>query len=120
MKTWLLAATDFGDTAVLMPLAALMLLWLLLGNLRSAAWWGASVGFCVGLTALLKIFFIGCPPAYDLRIEGGAQYPQIVKNAERVAPLRRSRPASATVSESEQHQRAFSKTCAQVPSRYEQ
>ena len=40
-----------------------MLVWLWAGDSRSAAWWAASAGFCVGLTALLKIFFRGCPPA---------------------------------------------------------
>ncbi|HEX8813676.1 MAG TPA: phosphatase PAP2 family protein [Terracidiphilus sp.] len=63
--------TDFGDAAVLIPLAAVMLLWLLLGNLRSAAWWAVSVGCFVGLTALLKIFFYGCPPASDIRSPSG-------------------------------------------------
>jgi membrane-associated phospholipid phosphatase len=63
--------TDFGDAAVLIPLAATMLLWLCLGNSRSAAWWAVSVGFCVGLTTFLKIFFYGCPPASDLRTPSG-------------------------------------------------
>ena len=63
MRDWLIALTDFGDAAVLIPLTAAMLVWLWAGDSRSAAWWAVSVGFCVGLTALLKIFFHGCPPA---------------------------------------------------------
>jgi hypothetical protein len=38
---------------------------------RPAACWTISVGFCVGLTALLKIFFYGCPPASDIRSPSG-------------------------------------------------
>jgi hypothetical protein len=60
LRIWLLALTDFGDAAVLMPLAAAMLVWLLFGDPRSVAWWAASVGLCVGLTAILKIFFYAC------------------------------------------------------------
>ena len=63
--------TDFGDAAVLLPLAAAMLLWLLVCASRSAIWWVVSVGFCVGLTALLKVFFYGCPPAPDMRSPSG-------------------------------------------------
>jgi membrane-associated phospholipid phosphatase len=63
LRVWLIALTDFGDAAVLIPLAAAMLVWLWAGDSRSSAWWAVSVGFCVGLTALLKIFFHGCPPA---------------------------------------------------------
>jgi membrane-associated phospholipid phosphatase len=67
----LLALTDFGDIAVLIPLAAAILVWLRFGNSRSAAWWIISVGLCVGLTALLKIYFYGCPPASDIRSPSG-------------------------------------------------
>jgi hypothetical protein len=56
--------TDFGDVALLMPLAALTLVWLLLIRApHSAAWWVAAVVFCAGLTSLLKIYFYGCSPA---------------------------------------------------------
>lgn len=49
-----------------------MLVWLWFGDARSAAWWWAvSVGLCVGLTALLKIFFYGCPPAPDMHSPSG-------------------------------------------------
>ncbi len=71
MRICLLALTDFGDAAVLIPLAGAMLVWLLFDKARSAAWWAVSVGFCVGLTALLKIFFYGCPPVSDMRSPSG-------------------------------------------------
>ena len=71
MRIWLLALTDFGDAAVLIPLAAAMLVWLWFGDTRSSVWWAVSVGFCVGLTATLKIFFYGCPPASDMHSPSG-------------------------------------------------
>jgi hypothetical protein len=74
LRTWLLALTDFGDAAVLLPLTATMLLWLIFSTkdkLRFAAWWGISVCFCVGITAALKIFFYGCPPVSDLHSPSG-------------------------------------------------
>ncbi len=56
------ALTDFGDPAVLLPLAAILLLWLLrLPTKSAAAWWLAAVVAGVGGTALLKIYFYGCP-----------------------------------------------------------
>jgi membrane-associated phospholipid phosphatase len=57
-----------------MPVAATMLLWLIFATnnkLRFAAWWGVSVGLCVGITAVLKIFFYGCPPVSDMRSPSG-------------------------------------------------
>lgn len=72
MRAWLVAITDFGDSAVLLPLAAAMLLWLLLLRApRAAGWWLAAVGFCVGLTGILKIFFSGCPPVVNLHSPSG-------------------------------------------------
>jgi membrane-associated phospholipid phosphatase len=61
--TLLLAAvTGFGDAAVLLPLAATILLWLVFRRaLRAAAWWAVSVIFCVGVTAALKIWLWDCP-----------------------------------------------------------
>ena len=70
MRGWLVAITDFGDSAVLLPLAAAMLLWLLRAP-RAAAWWVAAVGFCIGLTAVLKIFFFRCPPIHNLHSPSG-------------------------------------------------
>jgi membrane-associated phospholipid phosphatase len=71
MRLWLLAFTDFGDAAVLIPLAGAVLFWLLFYSSRGAAWWFAAVGFCVGTTAILKIFFYGCPPVSDMRSPSG-------------------------------------------------
>jgi hypothetical protein len=72
LPAWLKALTDFGDAAVLTPLAAVMLLWLLLNRCpRDAAWWTIAVAFCAGLTALLKISFYGCPPTPDLHSPSG-------------------------------------------------
>jgi membrane-associated phospholipid phosphatase len=72
LRIWLAALTDFGDAAVLIPVASAMLVWLWFGDARSAAWWwAASVGLCVGLTALLKIFFYGCPPVTDVHSPSG-------------------------------------------------
>jgi membrane-associated phospholipid phosphatase len=49
-----------------------MLLWLLLLRApRAAGWWLAAVGFCVGLTGILKIFFFGCPPIVNLHSPSG-------------------------------------------------
>lgn len=72
MRAWLIALTGFGDTAVLIPLAAVMLLWLLAMRApRGAVWWGIAVTFCLGMTALLKISFYGCPPIPDLHSPSG-------------------------------------------------
>jgi len=71
LRIWLLALTDFGDAAVLLPLAAAMLAWLLFGASRAAGWWAVSVGFCIGLTGVLKILFFGCPPASDMHSPSG-------------------------------------------------
>jgi membrane-associated phospholipid phosphatase len=64
--------TGFGDAAVLLPLAAAILLWLVLSRaLRAAAWWAVSVIFCGGATAALKIVFWGCQPIAEIRSPSG-------------------------------------------------
>jgi membrane-associated phospholipid phosphatase len=64
--------TEFGDSAVLVPLAATMLLWLsLTHSLRSAAWWAIAVALCTGLTGVLKISFYGCAPTAHLHSPSG-------------------------------------------------
>jgi membrane-associated phospholipid phosphatase len=64
--------TDFGDIAVLLPLCAVMLLWLLAMRSPSvAAWWLAAVALCTGGTALLKICFGACPVGHDLTSPSG-------------------------------------------------
>jgi membrane-associated phospholipid phosphatase len=68
----LVALTGFGDAALLFPLAAAILLWLVLsGATRAAAWWTFSVVVCAGVTAILKVFFWGCPPISDLHSPSG-------------------------------------------------
>ncbi len=72
MRLLLSGLTEFGDTAVLMPLAAAMLLWLLaMRSPRDAAWWAIAVALCVGTTVLLKVWFYGCPAAADLHNPSG-------------------------------------------------
>jgi membrane-associated phospholipid phosphatase len=68
----LTALTGFGDSALLLPLAAAIWLWLLSSRApRAALWWVAAVLLCGGGTAILKIFFWGCPPLPDLHSPSG-------------------------------------------------
>lgn len=54
--------TNLGDLAVLLPLSAVVLVWLLLWpRWDAASWWVPSVTFCVGAMAILKIFHNACP-----------------------------------------------------------
>jgi membrane-associated phospholipid phosphatase len=72
LKVWLIALTGFGDLAVVGPLAAVILLWLLsIRRSPLALWWAVAVALCIGVTALLKIFFYGCPPTPDLHSPSG-------------------------------------------------
>jgi membrane-associated phospholipid phosphatase len=53
--------TDLGDLAVLLPLAAVVLLWLLAQRQkRGSLGWALAVAFCTGVTAVLKIYFSDC------------------------------------------------------------
>lgn len=64
--------TDFGDLAVLLPLAAVVTVWLIAVRQRRAAmWWVAAVGLCMGSTAVLKVYFYVCPPLPDLHNPSG-------------------------------------------------
>jgi membrane-associated phospholipid phosphatase len=57
----MIALTEFGDPAVLLPLAFVLLLWLLRLPTRDAAlWWVVALALCIGGTVLLKIYFYGC------------------------------------------------------------
>jgi hypothetical protein len=72
LRHWLIEVTEFGDAAVLLPIAAVMLAWLLLiGARRSAAWWLIAVAFCAGVTAVFKILFYTCPPTPALHSPSG-------------------------------------------------
>jgi membrane-associated phospholipid phosphatase len=68
---WLVGLTDFGDMAVLIPVAAAIFIWLLLYFSHAAPRWVLAVSFCVGLAVLLKIVFYGCPPTGDMHSPSG-------------------------------------------------
>jgi membrane-associated phospholipid phosphatase len=72
VKLLVTAVTGFGDAGVLLPLAALVLVWLVLSRaFRAAAWWAVSVISCAGVTAALKILFWGCSPIVGVRSPSG-------------------------------------------------
>ncbi|HKX11145.1 MAG TPA: phosphatase PAP2 family protein [Stellaceae bacterium] len=59
---FLYAVTDFGSTAVLIPVTAVVLVWLLFQPTRDlAAWWLVAATACIIGTAALKIWFFVCP-----------------------------------------------------------
>ena len=61
------ALTDFGDAAVLLPLSAVILVWLMsYDSRRVVGSWVIAVGFCVATTALLKVYLYACPPTPQL------------------------------------------------------
>jgi membrane-associated phospholipid phosphatase len=65
--------TDFGNLALLLPLATIVTVWLI--TLRQpravVAWWLVALALCVGSTAALKIYFFVCPPLIDLHSPSG-------------------------------------------------
>jgi membrane-associated phospholipid phosphatase len=71
VTAWLIELTDFGDLAVLVPLSAAILIWLLRNSSRAAPRWILALGLCIGLTALLKITFHACPPADNIHSPSG-------------------------------------------------
>ena len=71
MTAWFIALTNFGDLAVLIPLSAAILIWLLRNSSRAAPRWILALGLCIGLTALLKIAFHACPPADNIHSPSG-------------------------------------------------
>jgi membrane-associated phospholipid phosphatase len=71
VRLWLVGLTDFGDLAVLLPLAAAMLAWLLIYFNRASLRWVLALGSCLGLTALLKIAFYECPPTAGMHSPSG-------------------------------------------------
>ncbi len=59
--------TDFGDTAVLLPLSVVVLAWLLTAPSRGPAiWWIAALGFFGGVVGALKVVFFACPLTPDI------------------------------------------------------
>jgi len=66
------AYTDFADSAVLLPVSILLVVWLWLRQSKATAlWWVAAVALCVGTTVIFKVYFGVCPPAADLRSPSG-------------------------------------------------
>lgn len=61
LRTAANAVTDLGDSALLLPIAALIFTYLLLTRLtRTALGWAAAIGFCLSAMATLKIGFHAC------------------------------------------------------------
>jgi membrane-associated phospholipid phosphatase len=71
VTAWLIALTDFGDLALMIPLSAAILIWLLRNSSRAAPRWILALSLCIGLTALLKITFHACPPADNIHSPSG-------------------------------------------------
>jgi hypothetical protein len=64
--------TDFGDLAVLLPLAAVVTLWSLAVRQPIAVFgWLVALGLCISGTAVLKIYFFIFPPVTDLHSPSG-------------------------------------------------
>jgi membrane-associated phospholipid phosphatase len=64
--------TDFGDSAVLLPLSAVVLIWLLATRSVSAAiWWVGVLAVFGAVIGGLKMLFFACPPAVDVRSPSG-------------------------------------------------
>ena len=64
--------TDFGNLAVLLPLVAVVTVWLAaIRQLRALLWWLIAVALCMGSTATLKVYFFICPPLTDLHNPSG-------------------------------------------------
>ncbi|MDB5394156.1 MAG: hypothetical protein JWM91_1662 [Rhodospirillales bacterium] len=64
--------TDFGDSAVLLPLSMVVLVWLLATRpFAMAIWWGGALLFLGGVMGGLKILFFACPPAADIMSPSG-------------------------------------------------
>jgi membrane-associated phospholipid phosphatase len=72
MRSLLLTITNFGDLAVLLPVAGIIPLWLVAVRLpRVALRWAVALALCLGGIAALKIFFYACPPFAELRSPSG-------------------------------------------------
>src|ERR1700758_3823095 len=64
--------TDLGDLALLLPLIAVVTVWLIsIRRPRVVLWWFIAVALCMGSTAVLKIYFFVCPPLIDLHSPSG-------------------------------------------------
>lgn len=64
LRTFLHALTDFGDSIVTLPIAALVLIWFAIwGDRNSRLVWLTGLIVCAAVTATLKIYFKACPVA---------------------------------------------------------
>lgn len=63
----------FGNAAILLALSVLFTAWLAReAGVRATLAWGLSLALCVGVIAVLKIYFHGCPrPEFGLRSPSG-------------------------------------------------
>lgn len=72
MRALIETFTNFGDLAVLLPLVAVVTIWLIAARQRQAlAAWLAAVALCLGATAVLKVYFFLCPPLPELHSPSG-------------------------------------------------
>jgi PAP2 superfamily len=75
MSTVITLITGLGDAALLLPAAALMLLYLLrTRSWRAATGWVAALALCAGLTVVAKMLFHACGgqfPGLDIRSPSG-------------------------------------------------
>ena len=75
MRTIVTQITGLGDAALLLPAAALLLLYLLRSrSWRAATGWVAALALCAGLTTVAKMMFHACGgqlPALDIRSPSG-------------------------------------------------
>ena len=67
------ALTNVGNSAITLPIGAVVLVWLAIwGDRRNALLWLAALFLCAGVTAALKIYFKACPaPGIDLDSPSG-------------------------------------------------
>jgi membrane-associated phospholipid phosphatase len=64
--------TDFGDSAVLLPLSLVVLAWLLATrSVNAAIWWVGVLVVFGAVVGGLKMLFFACPPAVDVRSPSG-------------------------------------------------
>jgi membrane-associated phospholipid phosphatase len=64
--------TDFGDSAVLLPLSLAILVWLTFArSIRTGIWWGTALIICGAGIGILKMLFFACPPDGDLESPSG-------------------------------------------------
>jgi membrane-associated phospholipid phosphatase len=64
--------TDFGDSAVLLPLSLVVLVWLLATrSIAAAIWWVGVLAVFGAVIGGLKMLFFACPPAVDVRSPSG-------------------------------------------------